>query len=290
MISIVFQHLIRVFRCPVRYSMLLFPALIISCQSNTFNPCESALTIGNGLSFHPGDGTVVISKPSGREDANGKPQYSLYQVSVLENDSLQFQSLHINSPFTDYHPVFSPEGRFLLFNSTRPKPSADTSSGKTDIWLSRYVDGQFQEPEYLEAINTDFHDSYPTLTDNNTLYFNSDRPGTQGMMDIYRSEYRDGQWSLPEAVAALNSTDSENDLVVDPMERFMIFNRYTSATNEIDLFISLNENGVWSTSQKLDKINRPEVWELTPTLSLDGKTLYLEIEGSVECFVLKDAI
>ncbi len=268
------------------FALLTFGGFLTSCQTNTLNPCEMNLTIGNGLSFNPQDNSLLISKPSGQSAPNGKPQYSLYQVSVVA-DSLQYQRLAINSRHTDYHPVFSPDGQFLLFNSTRPKPTQDTTSGKTDIWLSRYVEGQLQEPDYLESINTDFHDSYPTLTQNNTLYFNSDRPGSQGLMDIYRSEFRDGQWGRPEPVSTLNSPDSENDLVVDPQERFIIFNRYIAATGEIDLFISYKENGDWGAPERLDNINRPEVWELTPTLSFDGKVLYLEIEGRVECYELE---
>ena len=107
------------------------------------------------------------------------------------------------------------------------------------------------------------------------------------MMDIYVSEYKNGNWQTPNLVPELNSEHSENDLVVDPDERFIILNRYITDSKEIDLFISYNENGKWSEPKPMDSINKPNVWELTPTLSLDGKTLFLEVNGKVECYEIE---
>lgn len=275
-----------------KYQVLILLSLILACsrEVKTIQICDLPLIIGNGLSIHSTDKTILISKPSGETTPNGKPQYSLYKVLVGENDSLLYHRLGINSTYTDYHPVFSPDGSFVLFNSTRPKPLVDTASGKTNIWMSQYIQGEFQNPIYLEAINTDFHDSYPTLTTNNTLYFNSERPGSQGLMDIYVSSYQNGDWSTPKALTILNSPDSENDLVVDPQERFIIFNRYEAATSEIDLYISFKEKNEWQLPQKLDELNKSGVWELTPTLSLDGETLYLEINGKIECYSLEEVL
>lgn len=280
----------KTFRCLNfgKRSLILVLFILTSCKKNIYNTvCDYDFNIGNGLSINPLSKQIFISKPTGKKDKKDKNQYSLYELSFSKKNYYSTELITVNSKYSDYHPVFSVKGDFLLFNSTRPKPNDSTSNGKVDIYMSQYKDGKLSKPKYLEKINTEYHDSYPTLTKINKLYFNSDRPGGKGMMDIYVSEYKNGNWQTPNLVPELNSEHSENDLVVDPDERFIILNRYITDSKEIDLFISYNENGKWSEPKPMDSINKPNVWELTPTLSLDGKTLFLEVNGKVECYEIE---
>lgn len=272
------------------WTLIILTTLTNACAQNQVDICELGLTVGNGLTFHPKNGIILISKPTGNKDKNDKNQYSIYNITTLNQSFERVLNTSLNSDYTDYHPVFSPKGEFMLFNSTRPNPKSNMSSGKTDIWISKYRNGIFEKPEYIEALNSPSHDSYPTLTKTNKVYFNSDRPSGQGMMDIYVSEFKEGQWLSPKLVPKLNSVHSENDLVVDPDERFIIINRYTSETKEIDLFISYNENRKWSEPIPLDSINKSNIWELTPTLSLDGKILYIEVNGGIQCYDITEIV
>jgi len=122
-----------------------------------------------------------------------------------------------------------------------------------------------------QGINSSIYDSYPTLARNNNIYFNSDRVGGKGGMDIYVSYYVDGKYQNPINLKTINSPDVENDLVVDPDERFIISNKYIAADKSIDLYISHKRDGVWSKPQKLPKVNTSDKWKLTPTLSPDGE-------------------
>jgi len=272
--------------------LLLFYFLLgfASCIHNTISICEQNLEIGNGLAIKPKSNQILISKPTNRKDKNNKNQYSLFEVIPTKDNNSISKELKINSEYTDYHPVFSPKEDFILFNSTRPKPNETTSTGKVDIYYSKIENNQFSEPQYLEVINTEYHDSYPSLTNKNKLYFNSDRPGGKGMMDIYVSECINGNWQTPKLVPELNSEHSENDLVIDSKERFIIFNRYVKENNEIDLFISFNESGKWSSPTPMNSINESNIWELTPTLSVDSKTLYLEIDGMLKCYKINEIL
>jgi hypothetical protein len=247
--------------------------------------CGFEFKVGNGITFLPDTDIIVISKPTGELDKLNKNQYSIFKLSFNENGSHSESKLDIlSSEYTDYHPVISPDGKYLAFNSTRPNATSKVENGKTNIWISTIENGSIQTPNYVETINSDFNDSYPSFTIDNRIYFNSDRPGGKGNMDIYVSDLINGQWQKPMLIEELNSVHSENDLVVDPEERFIIFNRYISKTNEIDLFISYNTNGEWSTPSEIKSINKPNVWELTPTLSLNGEYLYLEINGEIKCY------
>ncbi|MEQ8808236.1 MAG: hypothetical protein RIE59_04140, partial [Imperialibacter sp.] len=88
----------------------------------------------------------------------------------------------------------------------------------------------------------------------------------------------------------LNTADSENDLTIDPQERFVVFNRYLFDTNEVDLFISNNQGGSWTAPVPLDKINQAGVWELTPTLPAGGTYLLLEVDGKIQVSLMDDVL
>lgn len=264
---------------------------LYSCNSTLYTLSDyqklDSIKIGNGLTFHPNKKQVLISKPSGEVNHNGKPFYRIFQCDMKNEESDCEEQVSFSSKFNDYHPVFSPDGKWLYFNSDRPVPNTIEQSEKINIWRVAYNNGLWGEPVYLSVINTENHESYPTIAKNGTLYFNSDRPGGMGSMDIYKSELVDGKFTEPKPITALNSADSENDLFIDPKERFIIINRYLFDSKEIELFIAYNKKGKWSQPQPLNTINKKGIWELTPTLSPDGKYLFYENEGRIQSFNFK---
>jgi outer membrane protein OmpA-like peptidoglycan-associated protein len=101
-------------------------------------------------------------------------------------------------PFCDVkyqfmHPTFSPDGNTLYFTSDMPG-----TLGGTDIWMSKYTDGAWGIPTNLGGdINTKGDEAFPTIKDENTLYFSSDTHSTLGGLDIVYSEKNDGKWQMP---------------------------------------------------------------------------------------------
>lgn len=101
-------------------------------------------------------------------------------------------------PFCDakyqfMHPTFSPDGNTLYFTSDMPG-----SMGGTDIWMSKLTDGAWGIPTNLGGdINTKGDEAFPTMKDENTLYFSSDTHSTLGGLDIVYSEKKDGKWQMP---------------------------------------------------------------------------------------------
>lgn len=265
--------------------LVLLLNLLFSCKSlysdQHYQELEN-ITIGNGLTFHPKDDLLLISKPTDKKSEEGKSLYKIFQLEFKNGKWCCEKEISFSSDFNDYHPVFSPDGKWVYFNSDKPIPNSTKQSEKMNIWRVKYNNGNWGVPEYLTAINTENHESYPTITNDGTLYFNSDREGGKGSMDIYKSELKQGNFSTPVPILALNSIESENDLVVDPNERFMIFNRYIFENKEIELFISFNKNGIWSEPKPVNTINKKNVWELTPTLSPDGIYFLYEIERRIK--------
>ena len=106
----------------------------------------------------------------------------------------------INSPFGEQGPAISKDGRSLYFGSMRPD-----GLGTSDIWVSQRasVDNPWGPPLNLGAIvNTPGVENIPALSrDGHWLFFNSDRAGTSGILDIwvsYRAQVHDDcAWQPP---------------------------------------------------------------------------------------------
>ncbi len=97
----------------------------------------------------------------------------------------------------------------LYFHSSRPG-----SLGKNDIWVSRWEDGKWAEPENIGIINSSEDDSRPFITpDGSQLWFTRTY---QGYPAVYLSTRTNGSWGPPELVvsqfAAEPTLDQEGNL------------------------------------------------------------------------------
>jgi hypothetical protein len=90
---------------------------------------------------------------------------------------------------------FSADGRELYYHSSRAG-----GKGGYDIWVTRQVNGQWQEPENIQAVNTADSEGWPCLTaDGNELWFNRTYMGSPA---VYRSKKVNGLWSEPELIVS----------------------------------------------------------------------------------------
>lgn len=107
-------------------------------------------------------------------------------------------------------PTLAPDGTRMLFVSDRAG-----GSGGLDIWmLERRVDGTWSAAQHAgEALNSPSDDVSPCLISADTVLFASNGMGGQGGFDIYMSVYRNGRWSDPEPLDALNSSNDETDAI-----------------------------------------------------------------------------
>lgn len=81
------------------------------------------------------------------------------------------------------NPNVSPDGKFLYFSSNR-----EGSIGQLDIWrVALLENNQYGEPEHLgNQVNRGGIEDYAFVSEDNVLYFASDRWGGFGGLDIYR--------------------------------------------------------------------------------------------------------
>jgi hypothetical protein len=63
-----------------------------------------------------------------------------------------------------------------------------------DIWVSHWVDGEWQEPENLESVNSEADEGWPALNpQEDELWISRD-------YGLWRSKKEDGEWQTPELI------------------------------------------------------------------------------------------
>ena len=90
----------------------------------------------------------------------------------------------------------SADGNQVYFHSERPG-----GKGEMDIWVTSKVNGAWQQPENVAAVNTADGEGWPYLSeDGNELWFTRHTAANNIPMGIFRSVKVNGQWQTPERV------------------------------------------------------------------------------------------
>lgn len=149
------------------------------------------------------------------------------------------------------HPAISSNDKILYFISDMPG-----GYGKTDLYKSELVNGQWSKPENLgPSINTEGKEMFPSIDKDGTLYFSSDgRPG-MGCLDIYAARTdENGNYMIANFGAPLNSEYDDFGLIVksDSLSGYFTSNRpggagdddiYSFAVTGIDLKVTSKIEG-----------------------------------------------
>ena len=130
------------------------------------------------------------------------------------NKDYEVGELHVNA-----------DGNEILFHSERAG-----GKGEMDIWITSKVNGAWQQPENVAAVNTAEGEGWPYLSeDGNELWFTkhtvNDIP-----LGIFRSVKVNGQWQTPQCVmpglAGEPTLDSQGNL-------YFVHHYYDDSANKI---------------------------------------------------------
>ncbi|AEE52328.1 TolB family protein [Haliscomenobacter hydrossis] len=236
-----------------------------------------------GLTLSPDGKTAVFVRAYG-----GRDSLHLF-ISRLENGNW---STPVRAPFStlgknwnDIDPAFSPDGKFLLFNSNRPlagRPKADF-----DIWGVKRTQTGWGEAYHLgDVINTDSSDIYATVANSGNIYFSSNRAGGLGKLDLYMSVYRNGAYQSPQNLGAeINTQNHDSNPFISPKEDYLIFWRQDpDGYGASDLYISFRKKNTWTKALNLGPAINTEIGEFCPFIQPKGKKLFFSrtrVNGAV---------
>ena len=187
--------------------------------------------------------------------------------------------------YRDIEPAFSPDGRYLIFASSRPERDGDTAvsgwyNGKVypasggRLWrVTRNAD-TWGTPEMLPAtVNANTSVFSPAVTADGSLYYM--RADSGKAFHIYRSAMKNGVLQPPEPMPFALPDHGDYDPVLSPDESYLIFSSGRApAPHTADIFIVFRQGGGWSDPIDLRTALSADVHGTESRLSPDGKTLY----------------
>ncbi|WP_298902933.1 hypothetical protein [uncultured Psychroserpens sp.] len=209
-----------------------------------------------------------------------------YGVNVKGKEEIRFSKLvgdswstpktilkHERYGYND--PFLSPDENRLYFISQRTLDGLGDSKDY-DIWYVEKMDDKWSDPINAGPnINTEGDEYYISFTNDGTMYFSSNKNGSN--FDIYASKFIDGEFQKPVALSdSINTNNYEADVFVDPNESYIIFcaNRPVGLGRG-DLYISFkNNDGTWTKSINMGEKINTKGHELCPFVSKDGKYLF----------------
>lgn len=253
--------------------VLLFTAFSSAQQAQMFEP--SLISNGGvfGLTISP-DGRRALWVESG-----GSREKLVIMESVFIKgkwNKPQIAAFSGKEGWRDIDPMFSPDGKTLLFQSTRPVANHPNRKG-FDIWAVKFDGKNWSAPFHLgDTINTDASESYASMTGRGDIYFMKENPDGIGKSDIWVAEFIKGKYQPPNNLGALiNTSERESNPFISPDGDYLIyFSTDPEGFGETDLYITFRRDGQWTTPQNLGKIVNTENAEFCPFYHKKQDRLY----------------
>ena len=248
-------------------SAILFDQTVINTRDDEF-----------GGTFTPDGNTIFFSKSVLR--------FYLDVICFSQYKNGKWDTPEV-APFSgvdrDFDPVISPDGKKMLFTSSRSVHGEKKSD--YDIWMVTKIANGWSEPIHLDSpINTQYDEHFASMAANGNIYFSSTRPGAlggEGDGDIYRAPLINGKYSVAEHLLDSVSTPSEElDCLIAPDESFLLMGAYgrPDGYGNFDIFISKRVNGKFTASKNIGPKVNSRFRDYSPRISPDGKYLFFTSE------------
>ena len=184
----------------------------------------------------------------------------------------------INSDGQEYSSMLTSDQRKLFFTSRRKESARAAFDGHTyEQIFTTTLDSldQWQEPELVQNdVSNKVHNASVFLFDKDRKIVTFDDG------DLYLSDLKDGKWSDPEPIEAINTSDgAETHCFISDDGNYIYYATDNYSKNgDLDIYqIRKDELGEWGSPEPLDELNTPEDDD-APFLAEDG-ILYFSSRG-----------
>ncbi len=251
---------------------------------NTSSPEYGASVSSDGKTL------IFTSRRSDTKGGNTDPlfDHQYYEDIYISNwndergewDEASSAEGRLNSEFHDACLNITPDGQEIYVYRNIPRA---TKSG--DIYVSKMNKrGKWGSPKPISKsknINSTYFESSASITaDGNTLFFVSDRPGGEGLADIYMAKRERKDWGKPVNLGkTINTNLDEKFVFVHPDGKTLFFSSQGHDNiGGYDIFVSYLENGEWTAPKNVGYPINTVGEERTFSVTADGKIAYVSAE------------
>lgn len=228
--------------------------------------------------FTPDGQTVYFTRSDG--------SHSTILVSHLDNGRWSTpQTAPFSGQWKDMEPAMSPDGRFLVFISNRPrrpggKPLDGFFMGRRfpegggNLWKVTWENGKWSAPVRLpDNVNRSDSTFAPAVAADGSLYFMYPADDPKHFR-LFRAVARKNGYDDPQPLPFSDGHVTDVDPAVAPDESFVVFGSSRSPARQIDLFIVFRDHGEWGTPIHLGNGVNSAGSDAEARLSPDHRTLY----------------
>ncbi|MDW7691041.1 OmpA family protein [Flammeovirgaceae bacterium SG7u.111] len=186
----------------------------------------------------------------------------------------------VNRYSQQYFPVLTADQKTLIF-------TARVGHNDENMYESQFVDSAWQEPVYMEELNTHFNEGTCSISaDGKTLIFTACEGSRErqviGACDLFISRKVGGVWSKPENMGNVvngRSWESQPSLSADGRTLYFVSDR-SGTLGGNDIWVTrMNSDDQWTHPTNLgNPINTPGD-EVSPFIHANGKTLFFSSDG-----------
>lgn len=206
------------------------------------------------------EGLIFCSNRENKE-ANNKLEFKwnntnfldLYQV--VNNGTPRIFHKKINTEYHEGPTVFHNGYKSMIFTRNNYHQGKFKTSTDDVNKLKMYLasGGDWSNVTEFPYNNDEYSVGHPALTtDETTLYFVSDMPGSMGGTDIFVSTFTNGIWSQPKNLGApINTKGNEMFPFIDESGNLYFASDGHSGLGGLDIFISHYKNGRYDTPQNM---------------------------------------
>jgi Tol biopolymer transport system component len=179
-------------------------------------------------------------------------------------------------------PFISPGGSKIFYWSVRPKNEQTKQTGAANLWMAEITKDGYGSPIFLGDKLDISNGGAPCISSTGNLYFFTEKKGVTKNRDILKADiFNPDSVHITRLGEEINSDSHDYDSYIAPDESYIIFtSEREGGFGKGDLYISCNNNGVWSKPLNLgDKINSSG-YDYCPLVTPDGKYFFFTSDKS----------